>query len=161
MDDRKTNLPLAGRPMEPSAIECSESTEELLPKGAKIVGLEEARQGLVIVCQELPILQSIHDQATSLTEELEILLVDLPAEDLHVREVSEHLASLVTDWEASLSKIQVTGCVLKGLDPGLVDWYGVVDGQLVNFCWKEGESDIEWYHSLEDGFTGRRPLVED
>ena len=46
------------------------------------------------------------------------------------------------------------------LDPGRLEWYGVVDEQLVLYSWAQGEEDIEWYHETNSSFFSRKPLIE-
>lgn len=59
---------------------------------------------------------------------------------------------------AELEEITDTGVQVKGWAPLLLDWPGLHNGLPVLWCWLEGESDIAWYHRLEAGFAGRRPV---
>jgi len=36
----------------------------------------------------------------------------------------------------------------------------VVDRRMALFSWAVGESDIEWYYRMEEGFPSRKPLIE-
>lgn len=63
--------------------------------------------------------------------------------------------------EETVSRIQETGCVVKDLDEGLVDFPSMRDGREVYLCWKLGERRIEYWHSMEEGFAGRKPLHEE
>jgi len=54
--------------------------------------------------------------------------------------------------------LQETGCELKDIDQGLVDFRREMDGREVYLCWKLGETSIAWWHELDTGFPGRRPL---
>ena len=56
--------------------------------------------------------------------------------------------------------LEETGARIAGFDPGHLEWHGVVDGYLVLYSWSQGEEDIEWWHPLDTGINGRRPLVE-
>ena len=47
---------------------------------------------------------------------------------------------------------------IKGYAPVLLDFPGVRDGRAVVWCWLEGDDDIEWYHRVDCGFPGRRPV---
>ena len=62
------------------------------------------------------------------------------------------------DFEAAGRKVQELEGVVKSIEQGLVDFYGVIEGRLVFLCWKRGETAIEYYHHLEDGFPGRQPI---
>jgi len=63
-----------------------------------------------------------------------------------------------TQIEQLVEKIQETGCVVKDLDEGLVDFPALLEGREVYLCWKLGEERIAFWHGLEEGFAGRKPL---
>jgi len=60
----------------------------------------------------------------------------------------------------SVSEIDSIGVQVKDMDTGLLDFPCKVDDQIVLLCWRMGESAIEHWHSMEDGFKGRKPLDE-
>jgi hypothetical protein len=60
--------------------------------------------------------------------------------------------------EAALDKIQSTGCVVKDLEIGLLDFPARIENQDVYLCWKLGEDRIRFYHRQDEGFAGRKPL---
>lgn len=64
--------------------------------------------------------------------------------------------------EARLSEVvahvRASGVQLKGLAPLLLDFPADLDGRPVLLCWLEGDPELAWYHRLELGFPGRRPL---
>ena len=37
-------------------------------------------------------------------------------------------------------------------------FYGNVDGNLVWLCWRYGEESLRYWHSLESGYSSRKPL---
>jgi hypothetical protein len=65
---------------------------------------------------------------------------------------------LVSTMKSSLEKILETGCVIKDLDVGLLDFPAIIDNQEVYLCWKLGEDRIRFYHRQDEGFAGRKPL---
>lgn len=54
--------------------------------------------------------------------------------------------------------IQQIGCQLKDIDIGLVDFPTIYRDKEVYLCWKLGESGIGFWHQVEDGYRGRRPI---
>ena len=58
-----------------------------------------------------------------------------------------------------LAEIGTTGVELKGFSPLLVDFPSRLEGQDVLLCWLEGDLELAWYHRVELGFAGRRPLA--
>ncbi|HEX4224086.1 MAG TPA: DUF2203 domain-containing protein [Pseudonocardiaceae bacterium] len=57
-----------------------------------------------------------------------------------------------------MTTVQQTGAELKGFAPLLVDFPADLDGADVLLCWLEGDAELAWYHRVELGFAGRRPL---
>lgn len=70
---------------------------------------------------------------------------------------SEH-QQLVEAMKGALSRILETGCLIKDLDVGLLDFPAVIDNEAVYLCWKLGEDRIRFYHRQDEGFAGRKPL---
>ncbi len=68
----------------------------------------------------------------------------------------EGLAARIDGYTEELARV---GCVFKGFDDGLVDFYAKRDGRDVFLCWKLGERAVEHWHELDAGFAGRQPLV--
>jgi hypothetical protein len=59
-----------------------------------------------------------------------------------------------------VNDIHGLGAQVKDADEGLVDFPALrADGEVL-LCWKLGEDEIAYWHSLEDGFAGRRPLSD-
>lgn len=62
------------------------------------------------------------------------------------------------EMRTALVELQSMDVVLRDLDRGLVDFPSVRDGQEIFLCWEEGEDEIGFWHDLEAGYGGRRPL---
>ncbi len=76
-------------------------------------------------------------------------------EAAHLRIEHDHLALSV---RTALEHIESTGCVVKDLDVGLLDFPSVIDDEEVYLCWRLGEDRIRFYHRQDEGFAGRKPL---
>ena len=70
----------------------------------------------------------------------------------------EEMEAAKKEYEGSVQKFAEMEAVVKSLDQGLVDFYGVIDSHLVFLCWKRGERSVEFFHHLEEGFAGRLPI---
>ena len=66
---------------------------------------------------------------------------------------------LAADIQHYLGELAALGVECRGLDDGLVDFPGEVDGQRAYLCWKLGEPSVEWWHRPEAGFAGRQRLA--
>ncbi len=57
------------------------------------------------------------------------------------------------------TEMHAAGIQLKDYTRGLIDFPCEKNGRVVLLCWQLGEGDqIEWWHDVEAGFTGRQPL---
>jgi hypothetical protein len=65
---------------------------------------------------------------------------------------------LVTQVKDALDQIHATGCVVKDLESGLVDFPSVLKNEEVYLCWRLGEDRIRFYHRQDEGFSGRKPI---
>jgi hypothetical protein len=70
---------------------------------------------------------------------------------------TEH-QNLAEVMKSNLEKILSTGCVVKDLDVGLLDFPAIVGNEEVYLCWKLGEDRIRYYHRQDEGYAGRKPL---
>lgn len=59
---------------------------------------------------------------------------------------------------SSLERIESTGCVVKDLEVGLLDFPAMINNEEVYLCWRLGEDHIRFYHRQDEGFAGRKPL---
>jgi len=60
-----------------------------------------------------------------------------------------------------LEQIQSTGCLVKDLDIGLLDFPTLYHGEEVYLCWRLGEKRIEFWHGVQEGFRGRKAIDEE
>ncbi len=69
----------------------------------------------------------------------------------------EDMEELVT----LVHQISEEGIVIKGIENGLIDFPFVREnGEEVYLCYLLGEVDISFWHSIQDGFAGRK-VIED
>ena len=57
-----------------------------------------------------------------------------------------------------LARLQDLDIELKDVQTGLIDFYHEREGRIVYLCWKLGEPSVGYWHDLDAGFAGRRPL---
>ena len=60
-----------------------------------------------------------------------------------------------------LNRITRNGVLLKDLQRGLVDFPHLSEGKEVFLCWELGEMEILYWHEIETGYAGRKPLYSD
>jgi hypothetical protein len=75
-----------------------------------------------------------------------------------VQEVQERVDEEVAGIARCVARIHEVGALVKDLDEGLVDFPARRAGEDVLLCWRLGEDEIGFWHGLEEGFSGRKPL---
>ena len=69
------------------------------------------------------------------------------------------LNSLITKFYQSVEDLENTGVVLKGLDEGLLDFPAKRFDEEIWLCWKEGETEIKFWHEKDSGLWEENQLV--
>ena len=72
--------------------------------------------------------------------------------------LKQKLNSVVTKFYQSLEDLENTGVVVKQLDQGLLDFPAKRFDQEIWLCWKEGETEVKFWHEKDSGFMGRKPI---
>jgi len=79
-------------------------------------------------------------------------------EPSELQEVQDRLDVEVAGIARCVARIHDLGAQVKDLDEGLVDFPARRGDEDVLLCWRLGEDEIEFWHGLDEGFSGRRPL---
>ncbi|MEC8957987.1 MAG: DUF2203 domain-containing protein [Nitrospinota bacterium] len=66
--------------------------------------------------------------------------------------------ALVLKYNNFMRKIDEMGCEVKGIREGLVDFPSIREGKEVYLCWRMPEKEILFWHDLNTGFAGRKPI---
>lgn len=74
------------------------------------------------------------------------------------RERTQQLEELTREIQRGLTAIVNLGGAPKDLGMGLVDFPSLLDNQEVNLCWRFGETEIRFWHGLDEGYSGRKAL---
>jgi hypothetical protein len=77
------------------------------------------------------------------------------------REVEEQLEREAEAVAQSIAQLEQLGVLVKDLDRGLVDFPALRHGEEVLLCWQVGEDEIGFWHGVDEGFAGRKPLPLD
>jgi hypothetical protein len=106
-------------------------------------------------------LGEVHSELRRLTE---FWGKEIDASDHADRPLKERLEAewknLSRRLDEAVESLRGEGIELKEIDTGLVDFYAIQDGVLVLLCWRRDEPRVAFYHTLEGGFRGRRPIPE-
>ena len=81
--------------------------------------------------------------------------------DIVPSDLAEVVQALEREQEAiarCIAGINELGGVVKDLALGLVDFPALRGGHEILLCWHVGEDEIGFWHGIEEGFAGRKPL---
>ncbi|HEY8819850.1 MAG TPA: DUF2203 domain-containing protein [Dehalococcoidia bacterium] len=73
---------------------------------------------------------------------------------------SEPAGQLDVQARQLMERIQAMGFQVKDVEAGLIDFPCMRNGEEALLCYRLGEPDIQFWHDLESGFAGRRPVEE-
>ena len=114
---------------------------------ANVEAMREAQLALRAVKAEINALNRLHLNNGHLGD----------AEQRSLRRRQRHLGE---DASRLIAAIHATGAIIKGIDDGIVDFPGLIDGVRGYWCWRAGEDAISWWHPRGTTFADRRPLPE-
>ncbi|MBN1612458.1 MAG: DUF2203 domain-containing protein [Polyangiaceae bacterium] len=124
----------------------------LIPKLSDLVGQQMTRHG--------EIAQHLADLA-HVTGDLPSSLVEQPRESELVRKLKRELRLMIERYAEGWTAVRALGGVVKDPQVGTIDFYSSVEGRFVWLSWRHGEESVGFYHELDAGCAGRRPLRSD
>ncbi len=117
------------------------------------------------------------EEANALLPKLQELLQDVALHRDSLREKAPHLEPILRsatfngggrigseygveayNLYLAIERIRELGVLVKDLDMGLLDFPHEREGRVVFLCWHPPEERVEYWHEIEAGYQGRRPL---
>ena len=77
--------------------------------------------------------------------------------DVGGKRLEEHIIAL-SGFYHTLREFSSRDIIIKDYDRGLVDFPHLRDGREVFLCWEKDEPGIGFWHELDSGYSGRKPL---
>ena len=129
--------------------------------GVRIFSVDEANLLLPLVRGELSRLRALRKVIVARQSQVDIEEMTGGGKAESSTRVEGLLREIERDVHAfhrATEELHAAGCELKDLDKGLVDFHGLLDGEIVYLCWMEGEDSVTHWHALDAGFNGRQKL---
>ena len=123
--------------------------------------VEEATRTLPLVSRIIADIVEENDRLQELLptfKEVRIRARRNPAAAEELEALRANVAVISTRLEGYLKELSQIGCVFKGFENGLVDFYALREDRLVFLCWRLGEEHISCWHEIDTGFEGRKPI---
>lgn len=70
----------------------------------------------------------------------------------------QELNSAITNFYKSIEDLEATGVSVKSIDQRLLDFPSLMFNEEIWLCWKQGETEIKFWHGKDEGFNGRKPI---
>lgn len=128
---------------------------------ARIFTLEEAERTLPLLRRILTDLRAEYRIWQDAGAEYELLAAGARAERGETEELLAARRAMTASADrisGFLDEIAAIGCLFKGFDAGLVDFYTLREDRLVFLCWRVDEDHITHWHDVESGYAGRQPV---
>jgi len=127
----------------------------------KLFTLEEAERTLPLVRRVVQDLTGEYPAWRAAVAKFELLTGGARAEWGESGELlaaREDIARHAERINGYLQELEVVGCVFKGFEAGLVDFYSLREDRPIFLCWRLGEERISHWHEIHSGFAGRQPI---
>jgi hypothetical protein len=80
------------------------------------------------------------------------------AAGVRAAELEREAEQLAGDVDGYVAELVSLGIEVKDYAQGLIDFPAERDGRPVYLCWRLGEPAVQFWHEVDAGFAGRRPL---
>ena len=139
-----------------------------VPVPTRLFSLREANALLVTLRDEFGRARELRDELMGIQRNLQEtgrgiegpdVAVD-PAAPEAVQRLQGRAVGIIEKLRNILREVAELGVEVKAAD-GLVDFRSKLLGRTVFLCWRFGEEKVEYFHELDAGFAGRRPLPAD
>lgn len=127
----------------------------------RIFTLEEAERTLPLISRIVRDVMAEYPVWRDAVARYEILTGEARAdsgEGAELRATREEVSRTAERINGYLGELAQIGCVFKGFDAGLVDFYSLREDRLIFLCWRLGEERIGHWHEVDSGYAGRQPI---
>jgi len=108
----------------------------------------------------LPLVKKIVKDILDTSKEMKLI-----ADDFGIKNINNNprLRKMADEVDGFISELEEVGCFYKdwNFTIGLVDFPALIDNREVMLCWKSDEDEIKFYHDIDSGYPGRKPIPEE
>ncbi len=120
--------------------------------------IPDAQNLLTEIKPTLKQLMKLH-KAINMIDSIEIEFDDYHYENNLIGiNINKKYHRLSYEFYKSLETLEKTGCIVKDLEIGLVDFFSTHEGRDIVLCWMLGEKNIQYWHEIDDGYSNRQPI---
>lgn len=132
----------------------------------KTFSLEEAQTLVPVLESLMKSAMEAKDTAENIALEMQVLSQRIFMNGgtlVRIAEIAKRRAQqdkAVQQVKDTLAEIDSIGVQVKDLDSGLLDFPCRLGDDIVLLCWKMGETEIQHWHTMDSGFSGRQSVDE-
>ena len=119
--------------------------------------IKSANEALPDVIAKFNNLKKQKNEIIKAEQELQLIMSSTDSFEKYITQ-KQKLNSEMTKFYQLIEELEATGVSLKGLDQGLLDFPSKRFDEDVWLCWKDGETEIKFWHDMNSGFNGRKPI---
>lgn len=126
-------------------------------KDKKYFSVDEANSAVAEISPVVQELVEIKNSIESKIPKIKPVLKKTSSNGGGSKALTDHMIS-INRMEELVGNLNNTGCILKDINMGLIDFPHLKDGREVYLCWKLGEKKVSFWHEIDAGFAGRKPI---
>ena len=119
--------------------------------------IKSANEALPGVIAKFNNLKKQKNEIIKAEQELQLIMSSTDSFEKYITQ-KQKLNSEMTKFYQLIEELEATGVSLKGIDQGLLDFPSKRFDEDVWLCWKDGETEIKFWHDMNSGFNGRKPI---
>ncbi|MDE1763921.1 MAG: DUF2203 domain-containing protein [Thaumarchaeota archaeon] len=119
--------------------------------------LKEANAVLPSVIKKFKDLVNLKNEVIKIQTEMETNPKYMSSFKEYILKKQEFNATISNFYKA-IEEIENMGVVMKSVEEGLLDFPSLRFNEEIWLCWKEGETEIKFWHGKNEGFNGRKPV---
>ena len=119
--------------------------------------INDANKILPDVIKKFEIALAKKNEIAKLEHQIQMILSTTNKFDEYIP-LKQKLNTVITEFYSASEILEKTGVMIKSIDNGLLDFPSKRFDEDVWLCWKYGEKEIKFWHDLDSGFMGRKPI---
>lgn len=119
--------------------------------------IKDANDVLPTVIKKFKNIVNLKDQIMSIQSEMETNPKYMSNFKDYIIKKQE-LNTVMSNFYKAVEDLESMGVMIKSIEEGLLDFPSIRFNEEVFLCWKEGETEIKFWHGRDEGFMGRKPL---
>ena len=120
--------------------------------------IKSANEILPSVIKKFQNLKKEKNEVLKLEQKLQVSVSTTNQLDQYIL-LKQQLNRAIIQFYGAIAELEQTGVMIKDIDQGLLDFPSKRFEEEIWLCWKEGETEIKFWHEIDSGFNGRKPIT--